>query len=157
MEYGKALSRAMKKCSTREIARADMQAALKRWEVSSEDIIRILDRLESDKFIDDRRFATAYIRDKMRFSGWGRGKIVNALRVKGISSSTINELCEELIDTDTMRDKIDSELRKKALTIKYKDKYDFRDKLMRFAASRGYDLEQSLRCVKSITNATDED
>lgn len=56
----------------------------------------ILDFLISDKFIDNARFARAYARDKVRFSGWGRRKIKMMLAAKRISSEDITEAIEAI-------------------------------------------------------------
>ena len=54
------------------------------------DADEVLDHLRRHHFVDDSRFAEAFVRDKYRFNLWGRIKIRNALRLKRISSDIIN-------------------------------------------------------------------
>ncbi len=150
MDYQKGLLRLMKQCSTKEISVFDAEAKLRRWELTEDDVKRVISKLIEDKFLDDKRYATAYIRDKMRFGGWGRYKIATALRAKGLSSQMVSELLTELVDSEQMAEKTFAELERKARTVRYKDSYDLKGKLMRFALSRGFDSEEALRCVEQI-------
>ena len=51
-----ALNRVASYCSTAEHCRAEINEKLQRWGIAYDTIARILDRLESEKFIDDERF-----------------------------------------------------------------------------------------------------
>ncbi len=155
MDYDKALLKAMKYCSVREATTKDIVMLLARHKVNEEDVKRIVEYLINHKFIDNTRYATAYIRDKMRLGNWGKAKIVNALMAKGLARRDIEELCEELIDDNAMRDKLNEELRKKLRTVKSRDKYDLKNKLMRFALSRGFNSEEAIQVVNRICD-TDE-
>ena len=50
----------------------------------------VVDSLVADGFVDDCRFAGAYVRDKVKFARWGKIKIVYNLKVLGIPLETIN-------------------------------------------------------------------
>ena len=54
-----ALNRVASYCSTAEHCRAEINEKLQRWGIAYDTIARILDRLESEKFIDDERFCRA--------------------------------------------------------------------------------------------------
>lgn len=58
-------------------------------------IIRVIDFMKSYEFIDDNRYAEAYIKEKMRTSG--RNKIKFALSKKGIAENIIQEKLEVLL------------------------------------------------------------
>ena len=55
-----ALNRVASYCSTAEHCRAEINEKLQRWGIAYDTIARILDRLESEKFIDDERFYDAF-------------------------------------------------------------------------------------------------
>ena len=61
-----ALNRVASYCSTAEHCRAEINEKLQRWGIAYDTIARILDRLESEKFIDDERFCRAFVNDKFR-------------------------------------------------------------------------------------------
>ena len=81
-----ALSRVASYCSTAEHCRAEINEKLQRWGIAYETIARILDQLETEKFIDDERFCRAFVNDKFRFSKWGKMKIAQGLYMKKIPS-----------------------------------------------------------------------
>lgn len=150
ISYERALERLVMQCSIREVCLFDARAMLKRWEVTEEDTERIIELVVSNQFIDNERYAAAYVQDKSRFGTWGSYKIRNALRLKQIDSDIIDNALEEYVDTEMMTEKIEREISRKAATVGYKDLYDLKNKLMRFALSRGYEMETSERCVSRV-------
>ncbi len=56
--------------------------------------------LEQEGFVDDERYARAYVRGKFRINGWGRLKIRNGLRAKLIDSSLIETAIKEEINEE---------------------------------------------------------
>lgn len=139
MEKEKALARLMKQCSVCEKCRKDAITLLTRWEVDKNEFAAILDYLVSNRYIDEERYARAFIRDKSNYSNWGEEKIRMTLRAKGIAAEFIEENMSE-IDPEAMEAKIKKALETKKKGLKYKDDYDLRNKLLRFAFSRGYNM-----------------
>ena len=78
------------KCSTSEQCLSDIEAKINRYDLTEEERTRILRHLVEEKYIDDRRYAEAFVRDKYRFNKWGRIKITQGLRMKGIDKETIS-------------------------------------------------------------------
>ena len=82
-EYSKEelLNKAEAYCSAAERCISEVQKKITLWggELYCNEI---LSRLISDKFIDETRFAKAFVRDKYRFNKWGSNKIVQALKLK---------------------------------------------------------------------------
>ena len=79
-------------------------ALLKRWSagssssggcLSERDMAQIIATLVKEKFIDDNRFADAFVRDKLKFNGWGKQKIVFKLRSLGIAADIIERALRE--------------------------------------------------------------
>ena len=85
-----ALNRVASYCSTAEHCRAEINEKLQRWGIAYDTIARILDRLESEKFIDDERFCRAFVNDKFRFAKWGKMKIAQAIIQDGWSMTVIH-------------------------------------------------------------------
>ena len=57
-----------------------------------------MERLADDNFINEERFARAYVRGKFRINGWGRLKIKNGLRAKGVDENLIRTALTEEIN-----------------------------------------------------------
>ena len=55
-------------CSQKEYCTQEIREKLQKWELSENEITHILASLRQHRFIDDRRFATFYARDKFRFN-----------------------------------------------------------------------------------------
>ena len=84
-----ALHRAAALCSSAEHCTADIREKLARWGVTEADSRTIIDRLVQERFIDEQRYAVAFVKDKFRFSGWGRIKMRYALQQKRIDGSDV--------------------------------------------------------------------
>lgn len=148
-----ALQSLMRECARSERSSGDALRLMKRWGVSDEDAQKVLARLLSERFIDDRRYAEAFVRDKLNLSGWGAYKIKSALRAKGVSKEIIDEVAAQMIEAADMRERLEEIMVRRLRTLKYSSPYDAKTKLIRFAASRGYDLDQAIECATKITRA----
>ena len=129
-----ALNRVASYCSTAEHCRAEINEKLQRWGIAYDTIARILDRLESEKFIDDERFCRAFVNDKFRFAKWGKMKIAQGLYMKKIPSDVAWRYLRDLLAS-------------KRKSIHAADDYELNGKLMRFAMSRGFELKDIKRCI----------
>jgi len=69
-----ALEKAMAQCSRREYCSDDIRNKLSLWGVDNDDIGKILRILISDNFINEPRYATAFVRDKFKYNKWGKLK-----------------------------------------------------------------------------------
>jgi regulatory protein len=136
-------------CSRSEHCTSEIQEKLKTWGLSAEDAEPVIEKLKEEKYLDDERFARAYVKDKFRFNHWGKQKIAFMLRSKSISSD-IMELAFEEIEDVGYSDELRKILTDKEKSIKAKDKYDKRNKLMRFAMGRGFESSQISAVLKEL-------
>ena len=134
-----ALNLLMNRCAQSETCTSDARKALYRWQVPVESHQTILDQLTAQKFIDDSRYAAAYVREKATLSRWGSYKIRAALRAKQIEEETVNEALAQLEEND-MTGKLEEQLRRKLCTIKAKNAYDLKNKLLRYGVGLGFDF-----------------
>lgn len=137
----------MRLCARAEKCSGDALRLMRRWGVAAEEAQKVLQRLVSERFIDDRRYAEAFVREKSRLSGWGEVKIAATLRTKGIKSDIIATAMAQMEGVDS-GEKLLSQLRRKTQSIKYKDAYDLKAKLVRFALSRGFTYDDVLPAVE---------
>lgn len=125
-------------CATAEYSSGEALQRLRQWGQPTAVAHAIVQRLIDERFIDDSRFARAYVRSKVSIARWGRIKIRQALALKGIDRETITTALEE-IDLDLYHSNLADALRAKARTMPQVLEREHRDKLLRFAASRGYE------------------
>lgn len=85
------LLKAMRYCARQDRCTREVVEKLDSLDVPESYREDILERLRSDRFLDDARFAEAYVGGKFRMKRWGRLKISNGLRMKGISDELIRD------------------------------------------------------------------
>ena len=61
----------MRLCARAERSSGDALRLMQNWGVAKEEQYRVLQRLQSERFIDDRRYAEAFVREKCNLSAWG--------------------------------------------------------------------------------------
>lgn len=145
-----ALQSLMRMCARSERSSGDALRLMKRWGVADDAARKVLAKLLADRFIDDARYAEAFVRDKLNLSGWGAYKIKTALRNKGVSKDIIDEVVAPMIAETDMTERLEDIMRRKMRTLKYSSVYDAKNKLIRFAASRGYELDEAIECASKI-------
>ncbi len=111
-----------------------------RWDLQDDARERILTRLQQEGFVDERRYAGAFTRDKFRYNKWGVVKIAQQLRMKGIAPDMIEEAVRE-VDDDTALATLRQLIEAKRATFKGRSDYEVNCKLMRFALSRGFSMD----------------
>lgn len=136
----RALESLMLTCARAERCISDVKRSLYRWRMNKEDYEPIIARLVREKFVDEERYARAYVRDKMNCASWGRRKIELGLKAKGIPKEIIAEALEQ-IEPERQADKLELMLYRRLLREREKAKgaYDLRNRLVRWAMGRGYD------------------
>lgn len=127
-------------CAAREYCVSDIRAKLDRRGIESIDKEKIIDSLIKNRFIDEKRYAKAFVNDKFRYNGWGRVKISMQLRLKGISQDVIDKALET-IDSEEYSEKLRQMLASKGRSVKAANLFEQRAKLTRFALSRGFEID----------------
>lgn len=145
----KLLQRMAALCARSEQCRSDIDRKLRRAGLSDTDSRKLTDRLAADRFIDDRRFAGSFARDKVRFSGWGKLKIRMALAAKRIDSDIIAEALDS-IPAEDYRKALVSAATIKARTLDLAD-YSDRGRLLRHLAARGFEPSACTAAVDYLT------
>ncbi len=137
-------------CSLREYCTFDLLKKMERMGLDEGEKQSVINTLKEEKFLDDERFAGAFVRDKSRLGGWGTLKIRYALRNKKIQDEIISDALSE-ISADSENERLNKILSLKAKSIKSDISFENRlNRLVRFAVSRGYSYELSIKVAKEI-------
>lgn len=142
-------------CARSEKSSGDALRLMHRWGVTPIARQGVLQQLLSERFIDDRRFAEAFVRDKIRLSGWGAHKVRTALRQKGIAPEIIEAALTQM-DSSGTHERLLTQLEKKKRLTRYKDMYDLKTKLIRYGISLGYDYDAVLAAAGELVHTTDQ-
>ena len=151
-----AMNRAAALCARCEQAPGDIRDKLTKWGLSRADADHILQQLTEQGFIDERRFAKAFVNDRFTFNGWGRIKIAHQLRQKGIKAEIIDNALTAIND-ELYRERLIELLKAKWRTVKDREPRAAWAAMMRFAASRGFEPGIASDCVKQVTRIDDQD
>lgn len=138
MSPAAALSRLQEMCARAEHCSSEIAAKLARWQIEPDVSRKIIDSLVDNRFVDDNRFAGAYTTDKLRFSGWGRYKIIRGLAAKRIPRQAVDKALER-IDPEEYRQVCRHLLIVKARSIREGNTREGKTKLFRFGAARGFE------------------
>ena len=140
-------------CARRVYCLSDIRRkALERLEFDAAAADAVVASLVADGYVDDRRYAAAFARDKSSLSGWGPVKIRSALLARGVDRAVVLEALEE-IDPERAASRLEKVLETKWRTLR--DDPQGRLKLIRFALSRGYDYEPIRPIIERLTHPED--
>jgi regulatory protein len=152
MNEKEALNYAMKLCSKKEYSSGEIFKKLIDLELPEATCVKVVNELKAEKFIDDSRFAQAFVNDKLKFSKWGKIKIAFMLRQKEVSDIIINTTLST-IDKELYESILLTELKKKSKSIKANNDYELKGKLIQFASGRGFEYEIASRVVNKLVNS----
>ena len=155
-----ALARLQGQCSRSEQCTGQVRRKLQRWsdtqkqkgmeEFTEREIERIISSLVKDRFVDDARFAGAYVRDKARFAGWGAVKIAFNLKGLGVAEAVVKDAIAENMDCFASS-RLNEILQKKWNSLKPDiSLQQKREKVLRFALGRGFQYGQIMDIIKKF-------
>ena len=133
-------------CAQTEHCQQEMRDKMKRWEIDETVQNRIIARLVKERYIDDERYARAFVKDKIRYNKWGRRKVQQALWQKRIDDDIQRRVLDEIEEKEYL-DVLRPLLKQKRKTIKAQSDYELNQKLMRFALSRGFTFDIIRQCI----------
>ena len=133
-----ALNKAAAYCTLCERCISEVKSKLDAWGVSYSSQLTIIDKLIDEKFIDEKRYCQAFVNDKLRFNHWGRIKIQAKLREKKLPRDLISEALEN-IDEEEYNNILLTLIKNKSREAGNVEEHKKREKILRFAASRGFE------------------
>ena len=134
-----ALIQLMKECSRSEKSPFDIEKKLKSWGLEQH-ADEIIEKLRTEKFLDEKRFTNAFIHDKIWINKWGRIKIRFLLLQHKIPQSIVDEELHSF-DLKSYKQKVWDELTKKKLSLKNMKPLQIKSKLFAFGYQRGYETD----------------
>ena len=142
-------------CAQAEHCQYEMLEKMRRWELDDEAQARVMQRLVSERYVDDERFARAFVKDKVRYNKWGRRKVEQALWQKHIDEDIRQQVLDE-IDDEEYISVLRPLLKQKRRSTKAANDYQLNQKLMRFALGRGFTFDIIRQCM-DLDNLEDLD
>ena len=129
--------------SRREHSVSELRNKLIRFNPDPNDLKEVIERLITSNFLDDKRFASAFIRSKAE-SGYGPNYISQYLTKKGIPSDKYDIYSLEIDWEDKCLTQFNKKRRNKEINFKEKEK------ILRFLAYRGFSYEIIKNALKEF-------
>lgn len=136
-------------CAYQERSHFEVKEKLYSYGLYSNDVNDILSHLIQHNFLNETRFAEAYVSGKFKIKGWGRNKIKQGLKLKRVSDPNIKIGLKQL-NTDDYFAMLTKLAAKKNKLIKEKNKLKRKYKLMSFLAAKGYESDLVAEAVKGV-------
>lgn len=146
MTYEMALQRLSALCASAEHCEYEMTEKMRKWEVEESDRERIMEYLRKAKFVDDERYARAFVKDKIKYNKWGRRKVEQGLWAKHIAEDIRQRVLDE-VDESQYKSVLTDLMKSKRRSIKAANDYEMNRKLIKFALSRGFDYSIVRHCI----------
>ena len=143
------LDKMAKYCAYQERCVKDVTDKLRSFDIPQEAKNEILAYLLDNRFVDDERFAKAFVKGKINQSGWGLNKIRFHLIQKGIDKDIIDEALAGT-DEETYRQRLIEILKIKAKTVKAENDFDKKRKLAAYAMQKGFEADLVWEVLKGL-------
>ena len=125
-------------CAYQERSQQEVRDKLYSYGLHKDEVEEVLSDLISDNFINEERFAKAYVGGKFRIKKWGRNKILHGLNHHRISNYCIKKGLQE-IDEASYLSTLESIIIKKKDSLNITNSFKLNQKLAQYAIQRGYE------------------
>ncbi len=138
-------------CAYQERCEMEVLKRLKKMEIYGEQADVIVADLISNNFLNEERFAEAFVSGKIKIKRWGKIKIKQHLKQKQISNYSINKAID-LIDDDLYLSNLNYLINKKIKDLKLKSKISWENKakIQRFLQSKGYENNLIFEAIEQL-------
>lgn len=146
MTVEEAFRKASAQCASREYCPNDWVEKLRKAKMAPAEAEAVVARLVEEGFINEERYARAFVHDKTAFAKWGRIKTRLSLRQKGIAPACIEEALAS-IDENAYQEALADAIRQKSRQVKDGDPKTARMKTAKYAISRGYEPDLVFKAI----------
>jgi regulatory protein len=144
-------------CAYTERTKQEVQKKMQGYGLSEGDAEIVMEKLIKAGFINETRFVKSFAGGKFRIKKWGKRKIEMEMKKKGISGELIEKGLNEVTEND-YQETLDELLEKKWKLIMrsakededYEAKQKRKQKLMRYALQKGYEMDMVVKSVKKM-------
>jgi regulatory protein len=134
------LAKLQKYCAYQERCHQEVRTKLINLRIFGDDLEEIISDLIAENFLNEERFARSYARGKFRMRRWGRNRIVKELKFRKITEYCIRKAMTEIDEEEYLRT-LNEIILKKEKYLKEKDPFKAKNKLAKYAMSRGFETE----------------
>ncbi|MEM7375075.1 MAG: regulatory protein RecX [Bacteroidota bacterium] len=144
------LTKIYKYCTYQERCKSEVRKKLISLRAPEEDLEKILAHLERENFLNEMRFAQAYVRGKFIYKKWGRQKIRYELRGKQVPEELIEQAIAEEIDEESYEISMRKLIRQRKKQISDLSPFEKKAHLSKFLAQKGYENSEMAAVIKTF-------
>lgn len=147
-------------CAYQERSQKQVEEKGRKLGLSQAQINLAMVELIQSNFLNEERFAMAYVKGKVNIKGWGRNKLILGLKRAGLAQSLINKALLT-VGEEKNEKALNIQLRKKLkslfknddtvdLILEGEKKLDFetRSKVVRFLLGKGFEYDEINRALR---------
>ncbi|MEO9805690.1 MAG: regulatory protein RecX [Reichenbachiella sp.] len=138
-------------CAYQERSQKEVRNKLYDLGLYPNEVEEVLSELITDNFINEERFAKAYVGGKFRVKKWGRKKILIGLGPHQLSPYCIKKGLAE-IDEEEYIQTLEELITKKAESLRESDSFKKRNKVASHAMYKGFEADLVWDVVKRIVD-----
>ena len=143
-----ALAKAEHYCAYQERSQYEIRNKLFEWGLYASDVEDIIAELILTNFLNEERFAKAYVSGKFNINKWGKIKIKQGLKLKKVPEKMIIRALNG-IDLDDYLSVLHNCAEKKLRTIIEKEPFKRKHKLITYLLTRGFENNLILDVLKN--------
>lgn len=136
-------------CAYQERTQQEVRKRLAELEVEGDEAEEMIVWLIENNYLNEERFARIFAGSKFRQKHWGRLKIRQELKMRGVSEYCLKAGMSEIDDEDYLQTLTDL-LEKKAKEIKEPNPIKRKQKLLAYALSKGFESDLVFEQMKGI-------
>ena len=127
-------------CAIQDRCQWDVIQKMREWGLLEVTQNHLLELLIQEHYVDEERYSRSFCRGKFRIKKWGKRKITNELKKKGISDVCITNGLEEIDDIEYLEE-LDNICQKKKDSINEKNHFIKKKKIATYLINKGYESD----------------
>lgn len=148
LDKKQALAKAENFCVYQERSQKEVRYKLVEWGIRGDELEEILSELIMNNFLNEERFAKSYASGKFNIKKWGRIKIKQGLKLKGVPDKLLQKALYSLDDDDYL-ETLTALAIKKAEFVSEANPLKRKMKLMTYLQGRGFETDLILLVLKA--------
>lgn len=140
-KHGTVLEKIAHYCAYQDRCHSEVRYKLIELGVYGDELEEMIAYLISEKYLDEERYAQSFVRGKLKYSEWGRNKIIQGLKAKQVSEYCIKKGLKEIIPEE-YEQIIWKLINKKYESLPNSDNdWVRKQKILRYLVQRGFEMD----------------
>ncbi|MCZ4244245.1 regulatory protein RecX [Pedobacter punctiformis] len=148
LDKKQALAKAESFCAYQERSQKEVRSKLLDWGIRGDELEEIISELIVANFLNEERFAFHYAAGKFNIKKWGRIKIKQGLKLKGVPDKILQKAIYSLNDDDYLQT-LENLVEKKVILLTENDPFKRKIKLINYLQAKGFESDLIFLVLKA--------